>query len=96
MWFGAIMVLGSILIVCGQIALWLWGGEWHTLTVMDFLFLVGAEDDGRFGEWIRGPENWVGLHKLFDSLPLSAVIFLFGLLIIREASQMRFPPADNA
>lgn len=66
-----------------QVVVWLQDGVWNAMPLMlvfNFLFEGTA-----FGDWMKNPEAWVGLHQVLEWLlintPISLVLIVDGLIL---------------
>ena len=75
------LTLVGLLIVFGQAGLWLYGGEWISLSAADLISIIAALFEGdRLATWAAYPSSWIGLHKILSSFHAS--LLLFGLAIV--------------
>lgn len=42
-------------------------GEWTSYDLNDLI----STFSGNYSQWVENPERWIGLHKIFDKIPLS-------------------------
>ena len=73
---GIIFILAGMVLFGYQIFLYLWDGNWHSISLMTLLLILEPSP------WIRNPETWLGLHKILSIMPLSLTLIVFGFLII--------------
>jgi len=72
----------SCLILCGpgiliyQLYIYLKNGAWLSLSMIDGLVWTGRLS------WAKNPTDWLGLHKVLDSTPLSLGLFLIGIALL--------------
>ncbi len=66
-----------------QVVVWLQDGVWNAMPLMmvfNFLFEGTA-----FGDWMKNPEAWVGLHQVLEwmliNTPISLVLIVDGLIL---------------
>lgn len=83
--FGLLLVLAPFAVGLGslgrQIFLWLRDGRWTSVSVLDLLSWsgVGSQD------WIARPNEWIGVWKLLNWLPLSAASLVVGIVLVLAA-----------
>lgn len=66
-------VLSALGILGYQIYFYLRFGYWLSFSVVTALGWLGTE-------WALNPKQWLGLHEIFDWVPLSVACFAFGLI----------------
>lgn len=57
-------------------------GEWHGLSIINALRWAKLD-------WAYLPQEWLGLHRILDAIPLSMALILFGfasLFIVTNAN----------
>lgn len=59
-----------------QVFDYLRSGEWPAMSINHLVVEFG----GSMEQWAISPEQWLGLHEVFESFPLSVFLFVFGLL----------------
>jgi hypothetical protein len=68
--------LMCLLIVTGilgyQSYVWLRTGQWVPISIVSLLGYLGFE-------WAVAPDDWLGVHRVLGSIPLSLAVFLFTL-----------------
>ena len=57
-----------------QIYSFLKSGEWTSYSLN---YLI-AKFGGKYERWASYPEEWLGLHRIFETFPLSLFLFLVG------------------
>lgn len=76
---GSALIFAFILVIGGQLVLYLKNGEWLSLP-LDIVVPYLSDD---FVQWYFEPLNWVGLHSILawflSHVPLSLVLLLGGL-----------------
>jgi len=91
--FGAVLGYGCLAaflyLVSLQIYRWFREGEWTHFAVADAMRVwftrccVKDGDTGRlaaFLHWLDAPVDWLGLHKVFEILPASLLLFALSIL----------------
>ncbi len=74
------LMLASVLIISGigvlgyQIYYWFRYGEWFPMSTLYFLY--------DHWDWANIPTEWIGLHKVIDSTPLSLALSLLGIIVL--------------
>lgn len=89
---GAIIGYGSLLVflalVVAQTYAWFRDGEWTHIGLGEGMraglmrCCVKAGDTGKladFVQWLSSPVDWLGLHRVFEVLPASLVLFLVSI-----------------
>lgn len=76
-WVAILSILASVGIVIYQTYEWLRYGDWIKISVLQLLSF--SEE---LQSWIYYPTEWVGVHKIFELIPLSLALFLIGIAII--------------
>ena len=90
--FGNLVVLSGFFIVGYQVYFWLKEGYWFERDLLWLLYWLLRNFNGNSSallnfllEWLRAPQDWQGLHKLFlgvlDFIPLSLLLIVFGGMI---------------
>lgn len=83
---GIISMISGILIVAGQLLLWMLGSGWPELPLfVPFAFLIPI--DGPMFHWLAGSGIWYGLNNLalwlLEHIPFSVFLFFIGLVMTR-------------
>lgn len=73
-----VLLLSSFGIVGWQIFDFLRDGEWVSISIITALVKFDIP-------WAIYPQDWLGLHKVLDVIPLSAALFVSGLIALSEA-----------
>jgi hypothetical protein len=76
---GFACVLGALGVLAVQAYQYLKHGRWMALSVLDTLKITGIE-------WASRPTDWFGLHQSLDWAPLSAALFLLGVVVAQIGS----------
>jgi len=77
--FGIIPFLAGLSIIGYQSLTWLQHGYWVSISPLDAITAI-AEPGEAIYQWARRPDSWLGLHKTFESIPLSvSLLFLSSL-----------------
>jgi hypothetical protein len=74
--WGAFIV--PVLILAGQVIVFLQSGAWPTLSVADGLLAVGDLLPRALVTWLITPTSWYGLHKIVAQVPLAFALFVLG------------------
>jgi hypothetical protein len=74
--WGLIQLLGlGVLFYIGctifSFFLWLWNGEWHSISCLMILQHLRPKDD-----WLFHPDSWIGFHKLLDFVNIGWAVSL--------------------
>ena len=69
----ALGFIAAIGVVGYQLVNWFKTGVWKSFDFISFL--------GEFSNWAKAPDDWIGLHKLIETVPLTVGLFLIGCLI---------------
>lgn len=77
-----------------QIIFYLKNGAWQPLSVIDGLVYLSQE---RPSLWLLYPQDWIGLHKLLEAIPLSLGIALLGVLwaIVTAMIKVKYDELKN-
>lgn len=71
---GAGIFFGGIGLFIYQIYLWLKFGKWVGYSLLEPLYYTD-------NVWVYAPREWVGVHKILDSFPLSLFLIILGMII---------------
>lgn len=74
---GCGLCLAGIAILGVQIYAYLQTGEWTPISIVTVLAAVPD-----YHWWAINPTEWIGLHKVLDHIPVSAVLVVIGIVII--------------
>lgn len=66
-------VLAGIGIFCWQGYSWLKEGAWTAFSILDLMLFAGIQSD-----WAVAPNSWYGLWSLFNWLPGSVALLVYG------------------
>ena len=72
--------LAALVIVAGQVLLWLNRGKWPGLSILNVIVLVNPAS----ADWIIDPQSWIGLHKLLSEIPLALWFVGFGWVFLNR------------
>ncbi len=86
---GFVVVLSGFFIFGFQVYFWLKEGYWLEIDLLWLLYWLQRNFNGNSSallnfllKWLRAPQDWLGLHKLFlgvlDFIPLSLLLIVFG------------------
>jgi len=85
---GILVVLSGFFIFGYQIYFWLKEGYWierDLLLLVDLLQSIFSDNLYFLWKWLRAPQDWQGLHRLFlgilEFIPLSLFLIAFGGMI---------------
>ncbi len=65
-------ILAAVGMLGWQIYSYLRLGEWPSLSIITALLWLNVD-------WARSPNDWAGVHKILDAIPLSLTAFLAGI-----------------
>src|SRR3970040_483024 len=65
----SLLVLG---VIAFQLYAWLRTGAWEPISVVTLLAFVGLE-------WAISPNDWLGVHRILNFIPLSLTFFVLAL-----------------
>ena len=93
----ASLTLGPLLNGIGvfgwQVLGWLSSGVWTPVTFLDFMHWAGVRR-----EWVDNPTSWIGLWSLLNSIPLSVLLIVLGVMMsvgLLTARPNRQDPLDE-
>ncbi|MFK5949686.1 MAG: hypothetical protein QM500_13065 [Methylococcales bacterium] len=69
--------LGGIGVFIKQIIIYLKSGIWEEQSFLNIFLVFG----GKYKQWAEAPTDWHGMHKVFEIIPLSLTLIVFGLII---------------
>lgn len=77
--FLVLVMFGGLCVFGYQVFLYLKNGSWTSISLVDTALLVAPNNS-----WLNYPMDWVGMHKILSSIPLSGpLIFIpIGILYI--------------
>ena len=73
--FSVLCIFGAAGIFCYQVYVFLRFGYWQPISVVTALARLGLK-------WALMPEQWIGLHKVLDIVPLSLALFVSAFIPI--------------
>jgi hypothetical protein len=73
----AALLLAGPALIAWQCYGWIRYGVWIPWSPLTLLLWMGAK-----AAWIFAPEDWIGLHRLIDAIPLSLVLLGIGMFAL--------------
>jgi hypothetical protein len=59
-------LIAAIVVVTGQVLVWLKTGHWPDISLATFI--VPATEGSPFAAWLSRPESWYGMHSVVKAL----------------------------